>query len=83
MSDTDTPKPRGLTPQAALILDYLSSGKKLTSRLAMMMLGVTNLTTRIAELRKLGHDIEREWQTDHFGRRYMEYRLAGIKEAEG
>lgn len=68
----------GITPQAALVLDYLTTGRKLTPLIAHMTLGVASLTARIAELRAIKppsvtYDIKDQWQTDHFNRRYKEY----------
>jgi len=62
-----------LTPQAALVLDYLTSGRKLTPLVAHMTLGVASLTARIAELRNAGHKIADQWDADHFNRRYKSY----------
>lgn len=65
-----------LSPQAQLVLDCLQSGRSVTNLIALTNLGVASLTTRIAELRKLGFDIQDEWKEDHFERRYKEYRIA-------
>lgn len=68
----------GITPQAALVLDYLSSekGRKLTPLIAHTTLGVASLTARIAELRGEGYKIEDRWDADHFNRRYKSYWIA-------
>lgn len=66
-------QPGTITPQAALVLDYLTSGRKLTPLVAHMTLGVASLTARIAELRKNGHTIQDAWEADHFNRRYKGY----------
>ena len=83
-----------LTPQAALVLDYLSSGRKITPLVAHMTLGVASLTARIAELRKVMdpdapakyprrlYAIEDEWCTDHFERRYKSYWME-VPDAKG
>lgn len=75
----------GLTPQAALVLDYLTSGRKITNLVAHMTLGVASLTARIAELRAVMdpeapakeprrlYDIKDQWDSDHFNRRYKSY----------
>lgn len=34
-----------------------------------------SISSRVAELRKLGHKIEDEEAKDHFGKRYLKYRL--------
>lgn len=62
-----------ITPQAALVLDYLSSLRKLTPLVAHMTLGVASLTARIAELRDKGYSIQDRWDADHFNRRYKSY----------
>lgn len=63
-----------ITPQGALVLDYLTSGRKITPLVAHMTLGVASLTARISELRDLGYDyIKDEWCHDHFNRRYKSY----------
>lgn len=60
-------------PQAALVLEYLGSGRGLSQLIAHTVLGVTSLTTRIAELRKVGINIAGRWQKDHSGKRFMVY----------
>lgn len=62
-----------LSPQSRLVHDYLMSGRKLTRLIALTNLGVQDVTTRIAELRKLGMEIKDAWLADHFDRRYKEY----------
>lgn len=75
-----TPLPPGapgqepITPQALQVLNYLRADRTLTQLLAMNV-GIANLTTRIAELRKLGWDIRGLWKKDTEGRRYKSYRL--------
>lgn len=64
-----------LMPQARLVFDYLASGRSLTNLVAMANLGVANLTTRIAELRKRGVKIAGEWKRDHNDRRYKSYSM--------
>lgn len=72
--------PGSMTPQAALVLDYLTSGRKLTPIVAHMTLGVASLTARIAELRAVKdlrgqpvYTIHDRWDADHFNRRYKSY----------
>lgn len=62
-----------MSPQSALVLGYLQTGRTLTNLVALTNLGVGSLTTRIAELRKAGHEILDEWSEDHFKRRYKKY----------
>lgn len=64
-----------MSPQAQIILNHLQQGRGITPLIAHATLGVASLTSRIAELRKAGADIEGEWKVDAFNRRYMEYRL--------
>lgn len=64
---------KSLTPQAFLVLDYLSSLRRITPIVAHMTLGVASLTARIAELRDSGYVIYDEWGHDHFNRRYKSY----------
>lgn len=72
-----------LTPQQTLILAYLESGRTLTTKVAIVSLGIMSLSSRIAELRALGHKIEAEEAKDHFDRRYLKYRLEGATDTEG
>ena len=44
--------------QTAIILDHLSSGKKLTPIDALNEFGCFRLAARIGELREMGHDIK-------------------------
>lgn len=80
MTATTPAKNSQMTPQASLVLDYLTSGRKLTPIVAHMTLGVASLTARIAELRALkdfkGEPVYRildRWDADHFHRRYKSY----------
>lgn len=68
-----------ITPQAALVLDYLKSGRSMSPMIAMVSLSVSSLTARIAELRRAGYDIEDRWDKDHHQRRYKTYWLKGVK----
>ena len=63
-----------LTPQQTRVLEYLQSGKTLTNKVALTCLDVGSLSSRIAELRKLGHDITSEMKEDHADRSYKVYR---------
>lgn len=66
---------RRIKPQAAEILDYLTTGRTLTHLVATVTLGVTSVTSRIAELRQAGVKIKTEWDHDHTGKRYAKYYL--------
>lgn len=65
-----------LSTQQRVVLDYLKEGRTLTNVVALTCLGVGSLTSRIAELRKLGIEIADETDTDRFLRTYKKYRLA-------
>lgn len=69
-----------MTPQQKRIMDYLEAGKTLTNKVALTCLDVGSLSSRIAELRKLGYVINSELKEDHASRSYKVYRLA---KAEG
>lgn len=69
-------------PQAALVIEYLASGRGLSGLIAHTVLGVTSLTTRIAELRKLGLPITGKWHSDHNNKRFMVYRYEPGEEAK-
>lgn len=71
----------GLTTQQRLVLDYLGAGRTLTTKIAVMSLGIMSISSRVAELRKLGHKILDEEAKDHFGKRYLKYRLQGAEAA--
>lgn len=70
------PPKNTLTPQQDRVLSYLMEGKTLTNKVALTCLDVGSLSSRIAELRKLGHDIEVEMEKDHANRSFKKYRLA-------
>lgn len=68
------PAPEGrVNAQHQLILQYLEAGRKLSNMEAMNILGVSSLTKRISELRRLGHPISSEWKRDAFNVRYKVY----------
>lgn len=62
-----------LAPQQRLIYDYLMTGRALTRQVAINTLGVQEVTTRIAELRKMGLAIKSAWKRDYGGTRYKSY----------
>lgn len=68
-------------PQAAIVIEYLSSGRGLSVLIAHTVLGVTSLTTRISELRRLGMPITGTWHTDHNDKRFMVYKYEPGKDA--
>lgn len=65
-----------MSQQCFLVLEFLRSGKTLTNLIALTTLGIGSLSSRVAELRKRGYDIDGE--IDHnpsTGKAYMKYRL--------
>lgn len=77
-----------MAPQLRLVYDFLMSGRYLSGLIAMTTLRTQNLTTRIAELRKLGLQVEGEWASDFGDTRYKRYwvevaDLAARKAVEG
>lgn len=70
LSDADV---YNLGPQQRTVYDYLMAGRQLTRQVAINTLNIQEVTTRIAELRKLGLDIKSEWKRDFGGTRYKTY----------
>lgn len=64
-----------ITPQAALVLDYLTTKRTLTPLIASTSLGVASVSARIAELRRAGVHIKTTFEEDHLSRRYGKYEL--------
>jgi hypothetical protein len=71
-----------MTPQQRLVLDYLHGGHKLTNLVAVANLGVGSLSSRIAELRKMGYAIEDEVRKDHWGSTFKSYYMKKVAEAK-
>lgn len=44
------------------ILQYLQSGKKITTYVSFVKFRITNLPKRISELRSEGYEINKEWK---------------------
>lgn len=65
-----------ISPQAALVLDYLTTRRSLTPLIASSTLGIASISARIAELRKAGVPISTIFDEDHMGRRYGTYSLS-------
>ncbi|MGV1835216.1 helix-turn-helix domain-containing protein [Rhizobium rhizogenes] len=65
--------PIELTPQQGRVWQYLDKGSTLTNVVALTCLGVGSLTSRIAELRKLGFVITDELEKGFDGRSYKKY----------
>lgn len=62
-----------LGPQQRTVYDYLMTGRQLTRQVAINTLNIQEVTTRIAELRKMGLDIKSEFKKDFGGTRYKTY----------
>lgn len=72
-----------LSPQAAKVLDLLTTTSGLTQVMALSVYGIASITARIAELRRHGYEIETETREDGFGRRYARYVLVRTPQEEG
>lgn len=70
-------KPASMSEQSREILAYLSQpgNRALTNLIALTNLGIGSLSSRIAELRQMGHNIISTPATDWHGRRYVKYTL--------
>lgn len=69
--------PRTLSPQAHMVLEYLRAGRGLSNLIALNVLQVGSLSSRIAELRKKGFDIsgDRRREPSPAHRTYLVYKL--------
>lgn len=76
--ETPTP-PADLSTQQKVVFDYLAKGRTLTNVVALSCLGVGSLSSRIAELRKLGVPITDSTDVDRFERRFKKYRYGGLE----
>lgn len=66
-----------LTPQQQVVIDYLQRGRTLTNKVALTCLGVGSLSSRVAELRRLGYQITTALEEDALtGRYFKKYNLA-------
>lgn len=76
-STTPSSTPRTLSPQGHLVLEYLRSGRGLSSLIALNVLGIGSLSSRIAELRKKGFNIigDRRCEPSPVRRTYIVYKL--------
>ena len=72
---------RPLTGQQDILMKEFKAGRSLTVMVAHTCYGIASLTSRVAELRKLGYNIEDEWRTDRFDRRYQVYFIREYKDA--
>lgn len=69
--------PKTLSPQAHLVLEYLRSGKGLSNLIALNVLGIGSLSSRVAELRTKGFQIigDRRKEPEPIRRTYVVYKL--------
>jgi hypothetical protein len=71
-----TPSDHKLTGQQQVVLDYLMRGRTLTNKVALTCLGVGSLSSRIAELRKMGFEIVDSFEEDQLtGRLFKKYNI--------
>lgn len=71
------PRPEVLPHDQRLVIEYLLSepGRTISNHVAIMELGIGSLSSRIAELRKLGFKIVDTFKRDFHGVRYKAYWL--------
>ena len=81
MSTKFAPVAPKLTPQQQTIIDYMKPGRTLTNMVAITCLGIGSLSSRVAELRRAGHDIVTERCVDKLERSFDKYTLVMPKEA--
>lgn len=74
------PSEKKLTAQQQVVLDYLTMGRTLTNKVALTCLGVGSLSSRVAELRKLGYQITTSFEEDRLtGRNFKKYNIEAAK----
>jgi hypothetical protein len=76
-----TDKTADLASQRKLVRDYLEHGRLLTNRRALLELGIGSLSSRIAELRAEGVNIQDRWERDGHGARLKTYFIPEAREA--
>ena len=74
--------PESLTTQQRVVFDALEAGKTLTNSVAITCYGIGSLSSRVAELRRLGYEITDEIDVDRFQRRYKKYRAPAGETSE-
>lgn len=68
-----------LSTNQGIVYDQLSKGRTLTNMVAITCYGVGSLSSRIAELRKLGVNIADRVETDQYERQYKAYFVPAMK----
>lgn len=74
--------PRKYSTQQQIVMDQLNAGRSLTNLVALTCHGVQSLSSRVAELRKMGVQIEDRTETDQFERQYKVYFIKAAKVAD-
>lgn len=64
-----------MIPQAYTVLYHLREYGSVTNDEAHLLLGVRSLSRRITDLRRNGYKIQRRFEKDSAGRRYVRYFL--------
>jgi hypothetical protein len=70
---------RKYSTQQQIVMDQLNAGRSLTNLVALTCHGVQSLSSRVAELRKMGVQIEDRTETDQFERQYKVYFIKAAK----
>lgn len=61
--------------QKLKILEYLKEGGELTAMKALNLFGCFRLAARIADIRSMGYEIQRDWMETADGARVAVYRM--------
>lgn len=69
------PNGKTLTRHQEVVIRYMQPGRTLTNIVAITCLGIGSLSSRIAELRKMGFKIAAERDVDDFDRSYFKYTM--------
>lgn len=68
-----------LSTQQQIVMSQLEKGRSLTNLVALTCHGVQSLSSRVAELRKLGVPIIDRTETDQFERQFKVYSIEAAK----
>ena len=74
---TTHPEPETGTSQTALILTHMKSGMGITGLQALDLFGCFRLPARISDIKKLGHEVNRE-MIEVNGKRVARYWMEGV-----
>lgn len=61
--------------QQKIILEHMQNHGSITNMTAFSQYGITRLSGRIYDLRRMGHEIDLVWETSPKGKRYGRYLL--------